>query len=778
MIRLEKRFPSCGTEKSPSSLFCVDIHPNQPVFIVGCIDGNLYLWPTEFSADNNLPVATLVRHTGAVLSVRWNLNGSLLATGSDDRLVVVWSCSPALQIVATKILNCHSSDVTDVYWSENFLISSGMDGCVAVHDSRLGYQQIAKVQLPGAIKGMAVDALGRWVACQGEESLFVLRTSDWGKERVIRGTGLLAGSFFARPGWSADGEFLVSPGGVQPGGSAFAWCYDRENWSRVFALVGHVGAIECCSFSQVRYERKEEPSAAYLLAVGCKDGTVSIWSTAQPSTPLLVLWQIFTHSVMQIIWHPSGSHLIAVSYDGTALKIVLSDYFSTGGWMLHRAAVGGAGNYRDARGSLHAGYTQSLTELQLGIAATGEATTSAAIQSPPPLVKTVAFTSGSARDLSVDVATRIAAQSESLTHHGRRRITPLTIAQPATATSEGAIRIDRLLASGIPAIPQPHEPFPALSPMVCSKTATAEVQSSNSRLHASQSNGGFIELRRSSLVLWRRSPVAELATALFAARCSDHFLAICTDRLALLVWSLETGCRIFPTLFLPSAAHLLQFLPSDRLVAITTDRTVFMWSLSERRLCWIAKGAPLQASVTSVKAEPSDSLRISLVNGSHLFYSPSETLWLEQEPSAKHAQNSIFARSAKQTGDQNRWLDQVASLTADQLLSASLDHLEYLMAAATYEATADSRSPALWLSLCQVYLRFVVNAGSEENRIRQVLQSMLLLSGRFPGQLPHSACLHLFAPHLPSIPPATRQLICEYLEQHQSQNLCSEDEAK
>ena len=57
-----------------------------------------------------------------------------------------------------------------------------------------------------------------------------------------------------------------------------------------------------------------------LCAVASQDGQVSIWSSSVDQS-LLVLQELFEHSVMDLAWTPEGNVLVAVSYDGAAVAV-------------------------------------------------------------------------------------------------------------------------------------------------------------------------------------------------------------------------------------------------------------------------------------------------------------------------------------------------------------------------------------------------------------------------------------------------------------------------
>lgn len=59
------------------------------------------------------------------------------------------------------------------------------------------------------------------------------------------------------------------------------------------------------------------------LAIGSRDRAVSVWLTSL-KRPLIVIRELFTHSVMDASWSPCGFHLAACSWDGTVAFITFS----------------------------------------------------------------------------------------------------------------------------------------------------------------------------------------------------------------------------------------------------------------------------------------------------------------------------------------------------------------------------------------------------------------------------------------------------------------------
>ena len=84
-------------------IFSVDVHPDGTRFATAGQDGTIKIWalaPVLEKAseqDESVPrlLATLSGHEGAVNCARWSPDGRLLASGSDDSMVMLWRLAGA-----------------------------------------------------------------------------------------------------------------------------------------------------------------------------------------------------------------------------------------------------------------------------------------------------------------------------------------------------------------------------------------------------------------------------------------------------------------------------------------------------------------------------------------------------------------------------------------------------------------------------------------------------------------------------------------------------------
>jgi hypothetical protein len=132
-------------------------------------------------------------------------------------------------------------------------------------------------------------------------------------------------TFFHRPGWSPDGSLLALANATNRQIPAVA-LVERNNWHGPGTFfVGHVGPVEAVRFCPRLFRGGESgmERSEMVCAVASQDGQVSVWSSSRTS-PLLVLQDLFEHSVMDLAWTPDGTILVAVSYDGSAVAIKMS----------------------------------------------------------------------------------------------------------------------------------------------------------------------------------------------------------------------------------------------------------------------------------------------------------------------------------------------------------------------------------------------------------------------------------------------------------------------
>ncbi|XP_037094219.1 LOW QUALITY PROTEIN: protein HIRA-like [Pollicipes pollicipes] len=339
------------------SLFCVDIHPDGSRFATGGQGqdrtGTIAVWnmaPVESERaelDAAVPrqLCRLDDHLGCVNCLRWSADGRHLASGGDDKLVMVWrhtktggaapfgSSQPCLEgWRAVTTLRAHDGDVIALAWSpeDRYLATCSVDNLVLVWDAARWGDVVARLRgHTGLVKGVDWDPVGRYLVSQSDDrTLRVWRTADWQAETVVVDPFQCTGGTTAvlRCGWSPDGRYIVSAHAMNNGGPT-AQIVDRNDWTTNKDFVGHKKAITCVRFNGAMLQRSrgvgQKPEMYCACALGSRDRGLSVWLTCL-RRPLVVLHELFDDSVMDLSWHPARRLLIACSKDGTVACISFS----------------------------------------------------------------------------------------------------------------------------------------------------------------------------------------------------------------------------------------------------------------------------------------------------------------------------------------------------------------------------------------------------------------------------------------------------------------------
>ncbi|GLH12033.1 Protein HIRA homolog [Gryllus bimaculatus] len=340
-------------------IFSVDIHPDGSRFATGGQgedSGRIIIWnmapvvSEEVENDENVPklLCQMDNHLACVNCVRWSFSGKFLASGGDDKLVMIWKISKyptgggafgsggksghAETWRCSSTLHGHTGDVLDMAWSPHdaWLASCSVDNTVIVWNALKLPEMVAVLKgHKGLVKGVAWDPVGKYVASQSDDkTLRVWRTADWQQDAVIQEPFEECGgtTHVLRLSWSPDGQYLVSAHAMNGGGPT-AQIIEREGWRQDKDFVGHRKAVTCVRFNsnilQKQYRQSSKPQQYCCCAIGSRDCSLSVWLTAL-KRPLVVLHQLFTSSVLDLSWSFTGLQLMACSWDGSVAFVEFS----------------------------------------------------------------------------------------------------------------------------------------------------------------------------------------------------------------------------------------------------------------------------------------------------------------------------------------------------------------------------------------------------------------------------------------------------------------------
>uniref|UniRef100_A0A3P8VPA2 Protein HIRA n=1 Tax=Cynoglossus semilaevis TaxID=244447 RepID=A0A3P8VPA2_CYNSE len=341
-------------------IFSVDIHPDGTKFATGGQgedSGKVMIWNMapvlreEDEKNENIPkmLCQMDNHLGN--GSRWSNNGLYLASGGDDKLVMVWRRAAFIgpstvfgsssklanveQWRCVTILRNHTGDVMDVAWSPHdmWLASCSVDNTIVIWNARKFPEMVTCLRgHTGLVKGLTWDPVGKYIASQADDhSLKVWRTVDWQMEANITKPFTECGgtTHVLRLSWSPDGQYLVSAHAMNNSGPT-AQIVERDGWKTNMDFVGHRKAVTVVKFNPKIFKKKQKngsspkPSCPYCCcAVGSKDRSLSVWLTSL-KRPLVVIHDLFDKSIMDISWTLTGLGMLVCSMDGTVAYLDFS----------------------------------------------------------------------------------------------------------------------------------------------------------------------------------------------------------------------------------------------------------------------------------------------------------------------------------------------------------------------------------------------------------------------------------------------------------------------
>nr|XP_057925501.1 protein HIRA [Doryrhamphus excisus]XP_057925502.1 protein HIRA [Doryrhamphus excisus]XP_057925503.1 protein HIRA [Doryrhamphus excisus] len=465
-------------------IFSVDIHPDGTKFATGGQgedSGKVMIWNMapvlreEDEKNENIPkmLCQMDNHLACVNCVRWSNNGLYLASGGDDKLVMVWKRAAFIgpstvfgsssklanveQWRCVTILRNHTGDVMDVAWSPHdvWLASCSVDNTIVIWNARKFPEMVVCLRgHTGLVKGLTWDPVGKYIASQADDhSLKVWRTVDWQMEANITKPFNECGgtTHVLRLSWSPDGQYLVSAHAMNNSGPT-AQIVERDGWKTNMDFVGHRKAVTVVKFNPKIFKKKQKngsapkPGCPYCCcAVGSKDRSLSVWLTSL-KRPLVVIHDLFDKSIMDISWTLTGLGMLVCSMDGTVAYLdfsldELGDPLSEEEKnTIHQNIYGKSLAITSTEAQLSTTIIENPEMLKYqqerqNSAQSNTVPTAAATESSTPKLNSM-MNGESLEDIRKNLLKK---QVETRTPDGRRRITPLCIAQLDTGDFSPAL---------------------------------------------------------------------------------------------------------------------------------------------------------------------------------------------------------------------------------------------------------------------------------------------------------------------------------------------------
>ncbi|KAK9350107.1 TUP1-like enhancer of split-domain-containing protein [Lipomyces doorenjongii] len=298
-------------------------------------------------------LCSMSTHSGAVTVVRFSPSGRYLASGSDDRVILVWEreeeghelprkefgsqgeADSERWIVRRRCVG-HENDVQGLEWApdSSILVSVGLDSGIIVW-SGTTFEKIKRLDIHQShVKGITFDPANKYFATASDDRTIKIvryhRTSatdmtfslDTTVTAPFEGSPLT--TYFRRCSWSPDGSHIAAANATN-GPVATVAIVNRGVWDSEINLIGHEGPVEVAAFSP-RMFSKAKGSKQLVTVIACagQDKALSVWNTSNPR-PILVSQDIAEKAITDLAWAPDGQKVFASSLDGSILVCIFEE---------------------------------------------------------------------------------------------------------------------------------------------------------------------------------------------------------------------------------------------------------------------------------------------------------------------------------------------------------------------------------------------------------------------------------------------------------------------
>jgi WD40 repeat protein/serine/threonine protein kinase len=259
------------------------------------VTGGRWYWSKLWDPAAGTEIRRLEHHGCNVYAYAFNSEGTLLASGNEDGVVILWDVASGEQ---RKKLG-QGKSVATVSFSRDgrTLVAGDWHGGAKRWDATTGEELAAFVGHIGAVRAVLLTLDGQTLITGGADKTVRLWDAATGKERLILGRH---GDKVLCLALTADGKTLAS---ASEDGVIRLW--DVETQKEIRPRQGHLGRVLSIAIS---------PDGKMVATAG-EDQTIKLWDLA--TTKLVRTLSGHTGAVQSAAFHPSGKSLVSQGADGT-----------------------------------------------------------------------------------------------------------------------------------------------------------------------------------------------------------------------------------------------------------------------------------------------------------------------------------------------------------------------------------------------------------------------------------------------------------------------------